>query len=318
MVNNETQRFLVHIGLPKTATTAVQRYILQVLPTDKFNFIGTRQPRNANCSPLYQQLMQAIECETGEFDQRVPEVKEALAKLPTDVLHVLSEEMVTVDTKVPWQTKLSRLATIMEGTQYRLLVTVRDPSKAAFSLYVELYRSIQQQAPCFDDFLQSNQAAIYDYSVLFTTLEKLFHGNWCFIPFESVKQGRDFLNSFENLLDCKVPLQGLPKTNDKSRSGDGIKIAPLALEGWLGKAIHKTQILPAKFTLRILRRLFVKLPLPIDRTPIPGTNCVIPFPDWAFCEERYQESNRWLQQDDWLPMNATQRFSDRPVAANKH
>jgi len=93
-----------------------------------------------------------------------------------------------VDSSVSWQEKLSRLNLMVNELDYRIIVTVREPILAAYSLYVELYRNFRNKYEDFDDFFtNSNQAKIYNYRYLYDFLINTFGDEkLIFVSFEDI------------------------------------------------------------------------------------------------------------------------------------
>ena len=92
-------RVVIHIGPPKTATTALQ-YALQVIESDNFYFGGTTQPRTQDFSELSRSL-HLVSCSgVTDADCLLANLGRQL-DLGRDVL--ISEEMFLVDSPVTHQ-----------------------------------------------------------------------------------------------------------------------------------------------------------------------------------------------------------------------
>lgn len=182
-------RLLVHVGLPKTATTTLQTQYFPCLPPDQVRYLGVRQPRSRGQEDLYLLLLAAVS--EGVED---PRLHQGLARLLDQGLHVVvSEEMFTVSTLkgAGWQLKLQRLAGILGRYDHSLLVTVREPAQASFSYFVELqsrFRALGQDyvtAVLSDDAMQ-----IFHYPTLLGCLDAHFsHERVHFIGFDEVVSG---------------------------------------------------------------------------------------------------------------------------------
>lgn len=181
-------RVYVHIGLPKTATTALQLDYFPYVNNKEYLFLGVLQPRAQQVpDPLFTQAVSAARSGKG-----VAEVKQALneriAKEQRSL--IISEEVLTVSSaEVSWQEQLANLSRILEGIDYRLMVTVREPVSAMFSFYVELYERFQKKGQSFSELaLSDNDFRIYHYDSLLKTLLGLFDSR------------RIHIQTFENLV----------------------------------------------------------------------------------------------------------------------
>jgi len=144
---NLTGKIIVHIGLPKTATTTLQSDFFPVFVNDFIEYWGVCQPRGKRGqSNAYFNFYRAVD--TG---LRVGEVRKELElKIAQGKTVIFSEEMITVSstTSSTWREKLKNLGNILKGLQYDIVVTVRDPIPALFSYYVELHRDNYSHVRC--------------------------------------------------------------------------------------------------------------------------------------------------------------------------
>lgn len=182
-------RLLVHVGLPKTATTTLQTQYFPCLPPDQVRYLGVRQPRSRGQEDLYLLLLAAVS--EGVED---PRLHQGLARLLDQGLHVVvSEEMFTVSTLkgAGWQLKLQRLAHILQRYDHALLVTVREPVHATFSYYVELQSRFRALGLDYVTAVLSDDAMhIFHYPTLLGCLDAHFSpGRVHFIGFDEVVSG---------------------------------------------------------------------------------------------------------------------------------
>lgn len=159
-------RLYLHVGPPKTATTALQ-YCLQDGLDDVLLYGGVSQPRGQRHGELSGRLHQASS--GGGSPLNTSGLRAEIESVLQDGRHlVVSEEMFLVDQgKFAHQRKIRELARIVEIFSPRVLVGVRNPVAGLRSLYQELYHSLPlQQRLSFSKFLSSNQAKVFDYDHL--------------------------------------------------------------------------------------------------------------------------------------------------------
>ncbi|HAV13203.1 MAG TPA: hypothetical protein DCX06_06905 [Opitutae bacterium] len=167
-------KLFVHIGLPKTATTTLQRDLFPVFcEANGWDYGGLRYPRNWNLSEnsLYGAFMNGVyfgryELFSDQLSQRADPIRPVL----------LSDEMITVSTsRSTWKHNLENLKALLEGEDYRILVTLRPPVDAIFSYYLERYDYFKRAYGRFsEDLLKSEDMEIYRYSEFIPRLEANF------------------------------------------------------------------------------------------------------------------------------------------------
>ncbi len=171
------RRILVHIGLPKTATTSLQRDLFPRL--DNFEYAGVSHPRSweFDTSTVYGAFM------VGMYSGNTAHFKNALELIDHNKSILISEEMITVVTeKSNWKQNLKNLRLLLDEYDYRLLVTIRDPLDSMFSYYVERYDYFRQNYKTFDEeVLNSSDMAIYRYSSFLSYLTHDFGSERVFV-----------------------------------------------------------------------------------------------------------------------------------------
>lgn len=130
-------KLIVHIGLPKTATTTLQADVFPKLINNQIKYLGTFQPREKTpLKNLYHHFCKAVESRENIDNIRILLNKE-ISKGHT---LIISEEGMTVPSgNITWKKKLENLGKIVRGFDYTIIVSVREPSSALFSYYCELY-----------------------------------------------------------------------------------------------------------------------------------------------------------------------------------
>jgi hypothetical protein len=237
-----TGKIFVHIGLPKTATTTLQKEIFPALSNGVIQYLGVFQPRQENRqSDLYSRFCNAVYSGSS-----TKEVRSTLASmLNTGTTIILSEEMFTVSSSdVHWRIKLKNLAGILQGLDYTLILTVREPTSALFSYYVELHDKFSREKKDFLELARNDERMhVFHYQKLTEEIFQNFDPQRVFVQkFEDIVAGR-----LEEL--CRLITSGHQgwlghppqRHNDKKKAGNIV---------YTGK----------KFTLAdIPRRLFISL-----------------------------------------------------------
>ena len=180
-------KIFIHIGLPKTATTSLQSQYFPALDQKKIKYLGVFQPRSGQETTGYRVIVDAIY--SGDTENATKWLKE---NLNGSCAVLLSEECILVsDSTKDWRCKLENLGVLLEGLDYELLVTVRDPVGAIFSYYIELYKSFSKERKSFLDLAMFDpRMEIYHYSKLFSEIEKHFESRRVFVKkFEEIKRG---------------------------------------------------------------------------------------------------------------------------------
>ncbi|PLX48489.1 MAG: hypothetical protein C0613_10735 [Desulfobulbaceae bacterium] len=164
-------RVIVHIGLPKTATTSLQQDLFPRLVDESLLYLGVKQPRTSHeqCQMFTNFYQAVIGTGGGGVRQRIGE------QLAAGRSVLVSEELLTVSQKgLSWREKLKSLSTLLGDFEYKILVTVREPVTALFSFYVELYPWFSKQGSFVNCALNDDYMRIYHYGELTDTLVKIF------------------------------------------------------------------------------------------------------------------------------------------------
>lgn len=214
-----TGKIVVYIGLPKTATTTLQSNVFPGWEGDKMTYLGVNQPRQlGKQAALYSSVVEAVNA--GEGVEATRAALESAVTTGSTVL--LSEEMFTVSSDCKsWEAKLKNLASLLEGIDSRLLVTVREPASALFSYYVERYpyfsryeKPFMELASTDDDMMVFHCGRLSQVLLDFFSKEQIF-----VYSFEEIIAGR--LNPLYCLVTgCSDGSEWYPlkKSNEKKRS----------------------------------------------------------------------------------------------------
>jgi aromatic ring-cleaving dioxygenase len=163
-------KFLIHIGLPKTATTSLQRDFFPGIVGESTKYIGVFQPREVQAQTLlYQDIYNAVIYRGNIALVR----KKLIEKLDSGMSIIISEEMFMVSSSAAsWRDKLDNLQYLVADINYEIILTVREPSAAIFSFYTELYQRFASRWNGFIDCaLYDEDMEIFHYRKL---LKKLF------------------------------------------------------------------------------------------------------------------------------------------------
>jgi len=208
-------KIYVHIGLPKTATTTLQKDLFPNLNNPEIKYYGVIQPRVSPQNAFFQQFYNTIG--SGEnIDEMISTLEKELAK-GTDIL--LSDEMIVVSTKhLGWQKKLKILSAILKPFDYQLIVTVREPVNAMFSYYTQLFRDFSATGKSFREIaLEDRRMKIYHYKTFFQYLLSLFSRDRIFIKrFEDIIENNN--DDLIALLDSAIGFQDKQLLKDHNPS----------------------------------------------------------------------------------------------------
>lgn len=212
-------RIIVHIGLPKTATTTLQMDVFPMLKNENVDYVGVYQPRvSGHQDSFFFRFVKALS------DGKIESVRHELVELlSSGKTIILSEEMITVSSDhVSWRTKLLNLSRILNDINYILIVTVREPASAMFSYYVEMIKHLSMQKINFLEFAKNDERMeIFHYGILANELIVRFEKDRIHIvKFEDIIQG-NFEAILSGIGDVSVSeIPPLPKRNERTSSKD--------------------------------------------------------------------------------------------------
>ena len=138
-------KVIIHIGLPKTATTTLQSCLFSGLhKMGLVNFIGKKPATIEDES--YQMFSEVLSTIILDNDQKFNEkLNETIAKadelLKDDIVNVISDEVLAMYYfQVDIVMKIKRLKQVFQNHSIKLLLSLRKQDELAYSLYVELYQ----------------------------------------------------------------------------------------------------------------------------------------------------------------------------------
>jgi hypothetical protein len=283
-------KLIVHIGLPKTATTALQQDIFENACVLRTRYLGVLQPRDERRQlPLYRSLYSAI-CRGEGIDDAKRQIAMALADDDRDL--VLSDEMIVVSQgEHTWRAKLANLARTVDGIEHHLVVTVREPAAALFSYYTELYPKLSREQVSFRRFaLADERGEIFHYRKLSSELRAHFDKN------------RISVFKFEDIIRNDIPgLADLLGMEEKERACITLSDRNARRKDSSHVFVTKTRNLlsPIRGLLSVfgMKRVSFRERLPmlrpladaLKRLPIPARQYSIPKPDKSDLEQLRRE-----------------------------
>jgi hypothetical protein len=182
-------KIFVHIGLPKTATTTLQAEFFPSIANKEIVFLGVYQPRSETQDQLFVDIYEAIN--SGHSLDKVNEL--IRVKLLSGMSLIISEEMITVtQDSVTFNTKLEHLSRLLNGLDYQIILTVREPVTALFSYYVERYDEFRLRHMGFmDAALNDESMYIFHYKKLVNSILTNFDKRRVHVyRFEDIINGR--------------------------------------------------------------------------------------------------------------------------------
>lgn len=279
-------KIIVHVGLPKTATTTLQEDVFPKLVSDCFIYLGIVHPRNeARQHFLFEPIYKAIA--TGELVSGLH--RQISKELSFGKTILLSEEMITAsEGPYSWRAKLRNLKSLVDQYDYEIIVTVREPVSALFSYYCELFPRLSNGKNGFVDCaLGRDEFEIYHYGKLIDVLLECFERKRIhIIRFEDIIN-----NHIGALLAVVAPVHAdLSKfsINNRNRKVKGAQFVEIKYDLsmldvldrlldrkplWNGKAIlFLKRLLPKSMKqldkIKLHRRVQVRRPSPEDESLI--------------------------------------------------
>lgn len=147
---------IIHIGLPKTATTTVQYEIFSA-PENRHFYLG----KFRDGSGLFRNTV--ADYLSGQIS--LEEARSRVAgEVSDDGPYLYSDEMLSVSSTLSWREKLEHMTRLLEGYTVSVVATLRRPSNHALSVFAELQPTGGWRD--FSQFITSEQADWLDPSVL--------------------------------------------------------------------------------------------------------------------------------------------------------
>lgn len=222
-------KLYLHIGLHKTATTSLQ---IDTFPfIDGVGFIGRHQVDRRPQGELYLALSRYCFCREKPGNIELASIRNKIHEQLSKKSLLLSEEWFSSDYDsffqgkgARWQEKLRRLADVVDGLNCSVLVTVRNPCHAIYSLFTEFLRvGYAKQYSSFLAFTEkSNDVTPYFYNQFYSFVCRTFpSANIMFLRYEHLsKDPLVFLKNMEIFFDGRsIPPPGMRNITQKNKKG---------------------------------------------------------------------------------------------------
>lgn len=270
---------ILHLGLPKTATTLLQSHVFNLAP-ELIDYAGIKQPRNSKQDPLFTVIVECISNDEVAFQMQKMEViellKQRLLQLKGRKL-LISEECFSLDSgsKCTWQDKYRRLGEIFSTlNSVHILITTREPVSASYSYYVELYQSVKDKYTTPVHFAtKSNLCKIYDYQYLDKIIKQSFTGaKVSYVDFSRLKN-KTFVEEITSTLNLPISHHlELPNTNSKLKTYGGVQTHSKSVFSYFDQLF----IIRLMRKSSLLKKTFKKAANWLRDSQVPGSKIVVP------------------------------------------
>lgn len=204
---------LLHIGLPKTATSSLQQNVLDVLhDSGEINFLGRSTYKNRAKYSQFASIYKKIEV---PYKLNIDEInilrKQVTDLLVIDKINVLSNENITRINNNTLMINLHNLSQVFQPHQTRLVVSLRSPVDLFFSWYVEFYKwnycvvtkhnTFEKFAACLLADKNITENTVFFYTHYLKLIDEYFD-NKTVLLFEDLQNNHDhYFNIWEDLLN---------------------------------------------------------------------------------------------------------------------
>ncbi|MBY5931371.1 hypothetical protein KUV51_00045 [Tateyamaria omphalii] len=272
-----TAKIFIHIGPPKTGTTALQ-VAVQEVDLAHAQYCGCFQPRDKNTG-LSAKVLGHAHFPNAKGAPKRPEIrKEFEDALAAGNSVFISEEMLLLgDRHCQSPDRLDVLADMLRGLPTVILLTLRRPSDAIPSLYQELYLGLERKYwSDFDGFCTSRHVHCYRYKSVIRRLSQLGFENLVLLNFEALDDFPKHMAQFPEL-DGIQNITALQKKNAGKTGGKGKRWLPAIDAGnvltstlshkrhrLIAKCRRKSSILSKMLGKQVLKERLATLSVPAE------------------------------------------------------
>lgn len=200
-------KVLIHLGLPKTATTTFQNNIFYALHKKKaINYLGKIQLKGqSNSSFPVQEIVKSIlnDDEINFEEKFIYHKKRVKGALNESVVNVLSEERLSLAEQYDLSVVFGRLKRVFEGCHVSVLLFIRNQPDMIYSLYVQMfgyyYKWIENNDTIkkyYENIINDNDDDRYQFNYLkIVGLVKKYFGenDMCVLFYEDLLNDRGFV-----------------------------------------------------------------------------------------------------------------------------
>lgn len=265
---------ILHIGLPKTATTTLQKDIFPNIP--EILFVGNNQSgRNIS---IFNEISQAVTvkelCDV-ECDRLNKKINDLWGECDKPIL-ISDESFCSAHNGLDWTELLSNLGKILQGNLSCVIVGVRNPAEAVFSRYVQSYNRLTEteKKTRMNFLMHSRDTAMYKYASLNEILKANFRGvNIEYFLYQKIAP-MEYFNKIISFLGSDRTADFFSKYNSKITTTTHISSSKASLFDYMSKINRKYKIhllIPAPMYKAILyfMRPFLSLTIRASAIAIP-------------------------------------------------
>lgn len=229
---------VLHLGLPKTGTTALQTHLFPKLKGVRY--FGVKHPRREEQNHGFDQVRAFVLFGKGKLEEMRALVDKEVHSNST---LLISEEEIMIGSLpgghqgdavgTSWKIKLIRLASLFEGRKVLTVVTLRSFKQGVFSYYCELYPLLSGQKNIPYLIKQSDLFGIWRFNELEEAIRSTFGNEVCWRSFPDNLSPK----ALEEDWGLDQPLS-LPQTNRKVKTST--HVIKSRKTGFLLEIAHKT------------------------------------------------------------------------------
>lgn len=152
------KQLIVHVGLPKTATTTLQHHVFQELHEQgRLNFLGKAVDLEARGAAPRQSNYRGADIRRACQETIPQDISRRIDQMLVDNrLNVFSDEGILTyypgQENVPLERRIANLKALLSPFDVKILLTLRNPLDLFFSLYVQLYPKCYRRLGSLDSF----------------------------------------------------------------------------------------------------------------------------------------------------------------------